>query len=91
VILNHRCGQGTQLQLPLDPSPLRPGGLPLGLVLDGVHLYGANWSAHADGCSGSGIGLSMGPLKSTVSPTAGTVSAEHRCSKGNGQKETAES
>jgi hypothetical protein len=59
-----RNNTGSQLQLPLDPFVLAPGGLPVRLVLDGVHLYGANWSSHNDGCSSSGLGLVMGPFRS---------------------------
>ena len=59
-----RNNTGSQLQLPLDPYVLAPGGLPVRLVLDGVHLYGANWSSRNDGCSSSGLGLVMGPFRS---------------------------
>ena len=61
-LINITCANntGAQLQMPVDPSPLLPGGLPLLISIDGAHLYGANWSAHQDGCSSAGIGLTMG-------------------------------
>ena len=77
-----RNNTGTQLQLPLDPFALAPGGLPVGLTLDGVHIFGGNWTAKNDGCSGSGIGMTMGPFKSVGSVVFSNVLIEETPSVG---------
>lgn len=67
---------GAAVQLPVDPYAFLPGGLPLLLTLDSIHAYGANWSAHQDGCSSSGFGFLVGPYKSVGSVVIVNCTAE---------------
>ena len=62
LVMRNNTGGG--MQLPVDPFPFAPGGLPLLITVEDVHIIGANWSAKNDGCTSAGIGFILGPMRS---------------------------
>lgn len=80
LLLQNNTGAG--LQVPVDAFALLPGGLPLSLALDRIHVWGANWSATRDGCSSSGLGIVVGPMRSVGVMTLSNSRVEHLPSAG---------
>ena len=80
LLLRNNTGAG--IQLPVDPYPYLPGGLPLSIALEDVHVVGANWSAVNDGCTSAGIGFIVGPMKSIGSISFANCSASELPSAG---------